>query len=373
MSEEQPSATGSREQSSISQGSRESAPRSSQALPLHWLTAPTRRLPNFCNLGITLRLIVVVNTLLLVAALARADSLQNVLRELADLSIIAQPAMIASLLLCCALSRYANSKLTYWQGVSAIFAVECALALVFWFLANNLLPNLGINLGGSLPKMVLLFCGTTAIVLFYLDLRARSLSPALVEARLQALQARIRPHFLFNSINAVLSLIRAEPRRAERMLEDMAELFRVLMADNRALRPLDDELTLCRQYLEIEHIRLGDRLQVVWHTDGIPLHALVPPLFLQPLVENAVYHGIEPNDGAGEIRIDITSDGKRMTIRLSNPFHVGSTHVNGNRMAIANITERLQLHFDAEASLRADVREQRYIVTIQMPIQTQQS
>ena len=104
-------------------------------------------------------------------------------------------------------------------------------------------------------------------LLFYFHLRAKALSPAITEARLQALQARIRPHFLFNSINAVLSLIRAEPRRAETALEDMADLFRVLMRDNRDLVPLADEVELCRQYLALEQLRLGDRLRVEWHVN----------------------------------------------------------------------------------------------------------
>jgi two-component system sensor histidine kinase AlgZ len=207
------------------------------------------------------------------------------------------------------------------------------------------------------------------VVLLYFDLRARSLSPAFTEARLQALQARIRPHFLFNTINAVLSLIRAEPRRAERMLEDLSDLFRVLMADNRNLVPLADEIALCRKYLEIEHIRLGERLIATWHTDDMPTGAMVPPLILQPLVENAVYHGIEPHEGIGEVVIDIERTGKQFLIRLTNPYASGSTHVSGNRMAITNIRERLQLHFDAEASLKADVIEDKYVVTIVMPVE----
>jgi two-component system sensor histidine kinase AlgZ len=191
----------------------------------------------------------------------------------------------------------------------------------------------------------------------------------LTEARLQALQARIRPHFLFNTINAVLSLIRAEPKRAERMLEDMSDLFRVLMADNRKLVPLADEIALCRKYLAIEDIRLGDRLAVKWNIDAMPEVAMVPPLILQPLVENAVYHGIEPHEGGGEIAIDIERKGKQVVIRLANPFDTASTHVSGNRMAIANIRERLQLHFDAEASLKADVVGDKYVVTIEMPVE----
>ncbi|HEX7607372.1 MAG TPA: histidine kinase, partial [Usitatibacter sp.] len=207
----------------------------------------------------------------------------------------------------------------------------------------------------------------TAVTIAYFDLRARALSPAIAEARIQALQARIRPHFLYNSINAVLSLIRSEPRRAERALEDLADLFRVLMADNRTLAPIANEVELARKYLELESLRLGERLKVTWRTDTMPADALVPPLVLQPLVENAVYHGIEPMDTGGEIEIYVGLEAGQLVMELKNPFPGGGRHSAGNRMAIVNIRERLQLHFDAEASMKSEVKDGYYRVTIRIP------
>lgn len=320
-----------------------------------------------------LRLLVIVNLLVLAAALVRADvgaDMSGLMRQFLLISIVAQPAIIFSLVATCA-AKPLFLKLAYWRGVSAVFALECAIGALFWYAYLAIIPLVATTDSGaqmSRLQFVVFFVVATAIVLFYFDLRARSLSPALTEARLQALQARIRPHFLFNSINAVLSLIRDEPKRAERMLEDMAELFRVLMADNRQLKPLEDEVLLCRQYLEIEQIRLGERLKIEWQIDDMPAHALVPPLILQPLLENAVYHGIEPQPGDGLLSIAISTSGKQMHIVLTNPYHSESTHVSGNRMAIANIKERLQLHFDAEASLRADIKGAQYIVRINMPV-----
>jgi two-component system sensor histidine kinase AlgZ len=325
---------------------------------------PMARLPNFCNLGIMLRLLIVVNLLCIAAAVVRSNG-RDGWEQYLMISAIAQPVIILSLLAFCALRRQLN-KLTYWRGVAAIFALEAMIGAGFWFLLDSMLP---FSQPIALWQYVFFFAFATGVVLLYFDLRARSLSPAFTEARLQALQARIRPHFLFNTINAVLSLIRAEPRRAERMLEDLSDLFRVLMADNRNLVPLADEIALCRKYLEIEHIRLGERLIATWHTDDMPTGAMVPPLILQPLVENAVYHGIEPHEGIGEVVIDIERTGKQFLIRLTNPYASGSTHVSGNRMAITNIRERLQLHFDAEASLKADVIEDKYVVTIVMPVE----
>ena len=323
----------------------------------------TARLPNFCNLGIMLRLLVIINLLCIAAAVVRADQLLEAWRQFLIISAVAQPVIIVSLVLGCGLRRLL-AKLNYLLAVSFLLLVEVLVATLFWWWLALISP---FDQPMQLWQYAFFFIFATSVALLYFDLRARALSPALTEARLQALQARIRPHFLFNSMNAVLSLIRSEPKRAERMLEDMSELFRVLMADNRKLSPLADELLLCRRYLEIEQIRLGERLIVTWQVDAMPSDALVPPLILQPLVENAVYHGIEPRDSPGELKIVVELKGNQVVIRLTNPFQAGSTHVSGNRMAIANIRERLQLHFDAEASLKADIINDHYVVTIAMP------
>ena len=212
----------------------------------------------------------------------------------------------------------------------------------------------------------------TAGLLGYFNLRSRALSPALAEARLQALQARIRPHFLFNSINAVLSLIRSEPKRAESALEDLAELFRTLMQDNRRLTTLAQELELCRQYLNLEQLRLGSRLQIEWDIAGMPHDAVAPQLLLQPLLENAIYHGIEPGVEPGRVRISIARDKNAVRLLLSNPYHPEHQHRAGNRMALANIRERLALHFDVEASLDTQVVGDRYEIRMVLPYRRQE-
>jgi len=211
--------------------------------------------------------------------------------------------------------------------------------------------------------------GTGAIA-WYFHLRNRAFSPAISEARLQALQARIRPHFLFNTLNAVLSLIRKDPKRAEGALEDLAELFRTVMIDNRQLIALGDELSLCRQYLNLEQLRLGDRLRVDWRLGPAIEEALVPPMLLQPLVENAVYHGIEPGIAPGVIEVRIERRDDRLWLHLANPYHEDYQHRQGNRMALANIRERLRLHFDVEASLDTHIADGRYEIGIAMPYRT---
>jgi len=188
-------------------------------------------------------------------------------------------------------------------------------------------------------------------MLSYLALRVSALSPALIEARLQSLTARIRPHFLFNSLTAVISLIRLDPRRAETALEELAELFRALLRDPRQLVPIGDELALCRQYLDLEKLRLGERLQVEWSIGDPPADILVPPLLLQPLLENAVYHGIEPAANGGTIRVGLLLRGNELHIDLANPSVPHAEHARGNHMALDNIRERLALYYDLEARL----------------------
>jgi Predicted signal transduction protein with a C-terminal ATPase domain len=157
------------------------------------------------------------------------------------------------------------------------------------------------------------------------------------------------------------------------VLENMAELFRGLMNENRQLVRLDEEVNLCLNYLEIEQIRLGERLKVTWKIEAMPANALVPPLMLQPLIENAVYHGVEPLGEPGEISVEIVERGRELVITLINPIPSGqeysnsATHNQGNRMAISNIRERLQLHFDAEARLKTDTENGLYRVTIVLP------
>jgi two-component system sensor histidine kinase AlgZ len=321
------------------------------------------RLPNFCNLGVMLRSLLVANVFVVAIAVARTSSWSALGMEVLDVAVFAEPVLIASLVVLCGARRLLQ-RLRYGIALTLACGVAVGIAWLAFQAGAHVVPDAD---SGSFARAGFLTFFVSVCVLAYLDLRARALQPAVAEARIQALQARIRPHFLYNSINAVLSLIRSEPRRAERALEDLADLFRVLMAENRTLAPIASEIELVRQYLALESLRLGERLRVAWHTDTMPGDALVPPLVLQPLVENAVYHGIEPCPEGGEIGIDVGVREGVLQMVLTNPFPKESRQSAGNRMAIANIRERLQLHFDAEASMRSEVTDGVYRVTIRMP------
>jgi two-component system sensor histidine kinase AlgZ len=324
------------------------------------------RLPEFRNLGVWLRACLLATGLALAAAVLLAEEWRGFAEQFSIVVLHVHPPTLL-LLAVGTLAAGALSRLPRGAGIVAVLGLGSGSVL-----ASEWLLGLGGGLAPAEPmRAALLGAAGTALALGYFDLRARALSPVIAEARLQALQARIRPHFLFNSINAVLSLIRSQPARAEAALEDMADLFRVLMSDNRDLAPLAAEVALCRQYLDLEHLRLGDRLNVEWHVDHMPGDALVPPLVLQPLVENAVYHGIEPLQTPGTITVNILRRRDEIHMLLRNPCPPGRGGPGGNRMALANIRERLALHFDEEGRLEARTRGDDYEVHIRMPYRPQ--
>lgn len=320
-------------------------------------------LPDFRNLGVILRVLVIVTLMTLIVAALKAYTLRDWLVATTLNSVLVAPVTILSLLVLGAASpslRRLNARV----AVTLVIALEIALCslvlrIISWGFFD-FAPT-----GG--PRVWMFATLATVSVLGYFNMRNRALSPAITEARLQALQARIRPHFLFNSINAVLSLMRAEPRRAETALEDLADLFRVLMADNRRLIPLSREMEICRQYLALEALRLGPRLNVDWRVGPGVDDALVPPLILQPLLENAVYHGIEPASEPGTVSIDIALNSDKLAMVLRNPYRGENRQQAGNRMALANIRERLLLHFDAEAALTTRGKNGIFEVMITLP------
>lgn len=333
-------------------------------------------LPDFRNLGVMLRLLLAVNLLAVLTVLVRVDDPATLLSELVLMAgRVELPLFLAVLLL------YAVGPGLHRFGARVATLAACAIPLLSVLLTWPLLQG---SEGGSLLRWLSWAFGATVICLFYFDYRSRLFSPALTEARLLALTARIRPHFLFNTLNGVLGVIRSDPRRAERGLEELADLFRVFMRDNRELVPLGDEVALCERYLGLEQLRLGDRLKVRWEVhagaaqggsdrwSGIA-DALVPPLLLQPLLENAVYHGIEPALDAGEVVIRVSRRGADVVLEVDNPAVDPGPHHVGNHMAVDNIRERLMLFYDLEAGLEVDCSGGRYCVRVRLPFRREKT
>ncbi len=322
-------------------------------------------LPDFRNLGVLARILVATNALAVLAALLGAADLVAAADAFMHMASLLEPLLLAVLVVLY-LASPKLSGLAYLSGCAAVLGMVLLLTAAW----HAVWSGVAHEAPGSLARMLVLAALAVAVLLGYFRLLARAYSPVLAEARLQALQARIRPHFLFNSLNAVLAVVRRDPKQAERTLESLADLFRTLMGDARRFVRLADEIALLERYAEIEQLRLGDRLRVTWELDSAPSDALLPPLVLQPLLENAIYHGIEPGLAAGEVLVCIERRGARVLARIENPQLEEPNHRAGNRMALENIRERLALFFDAEARMAATVEGGRYCVEIEMPYRT---
>jgi two-component system sensor histidine kinase AlgZ len=318
-------------------------------------------LPDFRNLGIIARVLVTVNAVALAAAVYAVPTVRGALERFIEDAAFLEPLLFVEVAALFALSRQLG-RLSYLSGCVAVVLLCAALAA--GYLATLQQTTTTIVRGAFFAALL------SAVLLASFRLLVKAFSPALAEARLQALQSRIRPHFLFNSLNAVLALIRRDPRRAERTLEDLADLFRSLVSDAQRFVRLSDEIALLERYAGIEQLRLGDRLRITWELDAAPSDALLPPLVLQPLLENAVYHGVEPSTEPGEVLVRIERRGDRVLVRIENAVIEAEAERVGNRMALDNIRERLALFFDAEARMETRIEGGRYRVEIEMPYLT---
>lgn len=322
-------------------------------------------MPDFRNLGVILRALIIVNLLAMAVAFSRNTSSTSFALELIDMAGRVEPPLLASLAILALLSPWLAAR-TPRAGYGIVTGIAVALAAAHARLIGELL-------GGDAARAAIWAVLACLCVFAYFRMRAIAATPAFAEARLQALTARIRPHFLFNSLNGVLGIIRSDPKRAEHALEELSDLFRVLMRENRELVTLQDEVRLCEQYLELEHLRLGERLRVNWKNKDCPMDAMVPPLMLQPLLENAVYHGIEPAHEPGEISIFMARHRSDITIEIANPLPPMGRSQSGNGIALANIRERLMLFFDLEARLETLAGDGVFRVRIRLPYRPSRS
>jgi two-component system sensor histidine kinase AlgZ len=323
---------------------------------------PRRVIPDGCNMGVLLRVLGTVSALAAVAALADSAAAPEAIASLLRIMSFAAPTTLATLMLWCAARRSLPVLGVPMQRVVA------------WMIPATLAFVLALLFGADGGTWAALAHFGAAFALgagfqHYCELRERAFSPAVVEAKYQALQSRIRPHFLFNSLNAVLSVIRTEPAKAERMLESIAELFRAVMADTRKLVPLEHELELCRNYVEIEQTRLGNRLAVDWQIGAYHPRAKVPQLLLQPVIENAIRYGAETLAGRADIVVRVRQHGFHLEVYVSNPIAPERPEREGNQIGLANIRGRLALIYDLEAKVETQMRRDRFELTMTLPVE----
>jgi two-component system, LytTR family, sensor histidine kinase AlgZ len=215
---------------------------------------------------------------------------------------------------------------------------------------------------------IAMIMGLLGLAAFQAQWRARQLAVAAEHAKLQALQARIQPHFLFNTLNTGISLLHAKPDLAEQLLLDLSDLFRAALSKRDAL-PLEEDLSLARRYLEIEQLRLGDRLQLDWDVPAALPPLQVPTLSIQPLAENAIRHGIEPSTAGGKVGIRVETVGGYLQVSVTNTLPPASARAAaGHQVGLSSV--RARIHAATQGRGRVDTRiaDGDYIATIQLPL-----
>jgi two-component system sensor histidine kinase AlgZ len=341
---------------------------------------PDFYLPDFCRARSVLAVILIAALVALLITLARHGISAGFFTELSRIALFLLWAALGTAAVWCA-ARGLLSRLDVLAGSALALALALAVtALVTegaWRLDEYSRRTLGIAAtapdGVHLQMLMrnLAVCAIAAglaLRYFYVAHQWQSNIEAEAQSRVRALQARIRPHFLFNSMNTIASLTRSDPRVAEQAIADLSDLFRASLREHRERIPLANEIEIARAYERVERLRLGERLRVDWQVDDLPMDAQVPALILQPLLENAVYHGVEPLEKGGTIRIAGKRDGRRAVITIDNPVPervVGRRP--GHRIGLDNVRQRLELMFPGEAEVEVIEAPERFIVTLRFP------
>lgn len=335
----------------------------------------TGLLPNFCDVNVIFMMILLVELLALV--LTSAPATVNFWDQLAFISMLMLWIGLLNAAVLCQARQWLNA-LPSRSGILLSFSLMMLVSLGFSLavIAINehlLLDDLTSPLGDYfLARIMLISAAIYAVLLryFYVQQQWKVHIQAHSKAEIQALRARIRPHFLFNSMNTIASLITFSPEKAEKAVVDLSDLFRASLREQNT-NTLDDELQLTRSYLDIETLRLDDRLNIHWDIDNNLIEIEVPALCLQPLVENAIYHGIEPLPDGGIIAISAKNKNNKLVLCISNPIGNGaiSNHPS-NHMAQDNIQQRLNLVYGHEASFIIKQDENTYTIILEIPLET---
>lgn len=332
-------------------------------------------LPDFCDGHNVFLIVVGAEFLSVILSLAQGFSGGDFWTRLALMSIFTQWVTLGSVSILCHLRDRldgATATNTTVVAYSVILGVTLVFSLIAIWLIQYLYlqPNPGLAQTFIIRNLVI--CAiVTALILryFYVQHQWKSNTEAEAHARIQALQARIRPHFLFNSMNTIASLTQSSPDQAERAVLDLADLFRVSLAEKNYLS-LEEELEVTKRYLSIEHHRLGSRLNVEWRIDeDIDWYTKVPALMLQPLVENALYHGIEPLTEGGTVTVCLRNLPDEIEVIVSNPLSpkTNQQRHKGNQMAQDNIRQRLLLAYGEAGQLTIQTKDDQYAVSFKIP------
>jgi two-component system, LytTR family, sensor histidine kinase AlgZ len=321
---------------------------------------------DWCSGPVMLRVIVLFNLLGLSVAIVTAPDWPAAFQTFVLIAAFLEPATLLWLMLACATKR-PLAKLPVAVQYTALGAFAVLATQALWWLASSLLPTE--TVGVSSMQLTLVTTGTALAITHYLRLRQLAAVPRAQQAHLADLEQRMRPHFLFNSLNAVSALIAIDATKAETAIDDLAELYRTLTRRPSGLCSLKDEIEIARRYLGIEALRFGERMVVTWQIAPELLGSQVLSLCVQPLVENAVKHGVEASATPITISVAAVSEHGRLKITVSNTLaaHTG-TSLKGSGTALANLRERLRLVYDIAADSRVEYTDTQFIVTLWLPI-----
>ena len=331
-------------------------------------------LPDICQAQSILFLVLVTELLVFVLVLANSRLVDFSWAQLGLTSIFVQWIVLVSAALLCNV-RPLLQRMSIPAATAVAYALILSLTLIFslmaeWWLGDA--DNTWTRVMGGVGRNLIIAAVMTGIAFryFYLQHQLRRQEQAELNSRIQALQSRIRPHFLFNSMNIIASLISVDPETAEEVVEDLSVLFRASLNDSSDQPvPLSEELSLCEKYVHIESLRLDERLKVDWQIDVDETEVRIPMLTLQPLLENAIYHGIQPLPKGGTVLVQIAAKDDLLVIHISNPIPQNpNSHVQGNRMAIDNIRHRLQAVYGERASLITSSDETTFHTTVSYPL-----
>ena len=336
--------------------------------------SPRSPLPDFCSLPVISALLV-VGALCVTLAWLAPQSTRGWRGYSVGMLFVEWMAMVMGVALC---------KLRPWllrlpgrlpyAGVWLVMVLIVVLASILAQWMDRLLEMQLITPGYDAfvrdNALIAALLGAAMLRYFYVLAEWQARLAAVAHARVEALQARIRPHFLFNSMNTVAALVRVDPDAAERTVENLSELFRAALGQDDAahLGTLGEEWQLVDRYLAIEQLRLGERLRIQRELDGLPLEASMPTLLLQPLVENAVRHGIQPRRDGGQIVLRGVREGSMMRIEIDNPL-ADQPAPGGSGHGLNNVRQRIAYHYGPRASVEASPQGERFVVILHLPIE----
>lgn len=334
-------------------------------------------LPDFCSVRILFIVIIISELLSIVIVLVLSRNITDFISFLAEISFLVLWIALLSAALLCMARHYLNALPDFWTSTLSyllILLVTLCVSESAWWLRGQW-PDFQDRIITShlifLAKCIGISAISSAMILryFYVQHQWRLRIQSEANARFQALTSRIRPHFLFNCMNTIASLTRIDPTLAEQAIEDLADLFRASLQESKVMVTINDEVDICRRYLRMEEHRLGDRMSVQWQLDSLPGDAFIPSLSIQPLLENAIYHGIENLPEGGTIRIDGKIDSNRITIRVTNPVSVQKVprSSESNQIAQDILRQRLQACYDGKSELDFNHEDNLYTATINFP------